>query len=66
MDLLLSLGQILRLATGERRHGERRKSARIGCAGRRRSDAMTPNEARSLFISQRKELAELALKYGTA
>ena len=66
MDRLLSLARILRLATGERRHGERRKSARLGCAGRRRSDAMTPNEARSLFLSQRKELAGLALRYGMA
>lgn len=74
MDPLLIFGQIvslgvltwgayLCLAKRERRLGERRKSVRSGSAGRRQSDAMATNEVRSLFTSQRKEFAELALKY---
>jgi hypothetical protein len=34
-----------------------------GSGGVRHTDAMATNEARGLFIAQRKELAELALKY---
>ncbi len=74
MDPLTILGQILSLgilawgaylclAKRERRLAERRESERRGSGGRRHTDAMATNEARGLFLSQRHELAELALKY---
>lgn len=62
----LAWGAYLCLVKRERRVGERRKSARMGSAGRRQADAMATNEGRGLFTSQRRELAALALKYHIA
>ena len=76
MDPLLVLGQIVSLgllvwggylcvAKRDRRlGGERRERVRMEGRRRRHTDVMAANEARSLFVSQRKELAELVSRYG--
>ena len=65
MDLLIILGQLAALgilAWGVYRYVAKRDRG-LAADGRRHTDTMAANEARSLFVSQRKELAELASKY---